>query len=276
MEKGKIKGNDLTKGKKLILTELSNLVIMDELVDLFDTECALEELQESIFSKGLICPISVVGPDKNGKYIAISGMRRINALKEISESDASIPCYVLKKTMEKGDIIQIAMDSNTTKRDENINALRLRYCNLLLERADAGEFSKAKVSSKLADLAGVTQRTARAVRNLCEKGTPVITESFINHEISVMEAEEVVNTFPNSKKDQADCLRKYRLVGKKGRDVMHSVISQKAESTIEYEVSQARKHIQNILTSGEILHKAEVSGLKELCTECLDMLRIVS
>ena len=218
MEKGKIKGNDLTKGKKLILTELSNLVIMDELVDLFDTECALEELQESIFSKGLICPISVVGPDKNGKYIAISGMRRINALKEISESDASIPCYVLKKTMEKGDIIQIAMDSNTTKRDENINALRLRYCNLLLERADAGEFSKAKVSSKLADLAGVTQRTARAVRNLCEKGTPVITESFINHEISVMEAEEVVNTFPNSKKDQADCLRKYRLVGKK--DVM--------------------------------------------------------
>ena len=29
MKKGKIKGNDLTKGKKLILTELSNLVIMN-------------------------------------------------------------------------------------------------------------------------------------------------------------------------------------------------------------------------------------------------------
>jgi ParB family transcriptional regulator, chromosome partitioning protein len=89
---------------------------------------AMEELQKSILSNGLIQPITV--RRKNGKYELISGERRLKACTEIGYRE--IPAYIIKVDSDEG-MLALALIENIQREKLNAIEIGMAYKRLMDE-----------------------------------------------------------------------------------------------------------------------------------------------
>lgn len=161
-------------------------------------------LQASMEDSGLIQPVAVVGPYSDGTYEIISGQRRVNALKKIDEK-IKIPCYILgDSNTPECEIKRMRLESNLTKRAENINSLRLQYCQVLEEIYNG---NSKKIRNVWVATADCSDRYCRSFRTLLKYGSPwlidyVCKEHKWGNSIQVINASIICNKHPNNEKEQ--------------------------------------------------------------------------
>ena len=75
----------------------------------------LESLKESMAAKGLLQPVSVVGPKEDGTYELIMGQRRFLAASELGWQ--TIPAIVIEGPIDKTTKIEMSLSENIHKQD---------------------------------------------------------------------------------------------------------------------------------------------------------------
>lgn len=105
----------------------------------------IEQLAGSILYAGLIEPLSVIGPDDDGKYYIMSGERRYRAIQKIRETDDTkfntIPCYIcgnIDMSQEEQSVI-IRLANVETRDITNKKRYRFEIVKILYDMAAQGK-----------------------------------------------------------------------------------------------------------------------------------------
>lgn len=86
-------------------------------IDSLNHDYEINEVKEEIIKNGMLSPISVVGPYLSGRYFVIDGVRRLNAMEFLG--DTEIPCYVIEcNNLSKEDATMLALSCNMVKRND--------------------------------------------------------------------------------------------------------------------------------------------------------------
>lgn len=182
----------------------------------FDEE-KLKELADSIRQNGLIQPISV--KKDNGKYVLISGERRLRAVKMIGLN--SIPAYLYERPTDSNDsLLELALIENIQREDLNPMELSDSYSKLLNEYSLTQEQIAGKVSKQRSTVANflrlqklpveikvslrkneITEAHARMLLRIDNIDDQlVLWKRILNENISVKNLEEI--TKPSVKKQR--------------------------------------------------------------------------
>lgn len=188
----------------------------------------IDEMKRFIQSCGLITPLSVVGPDKDGKYEILSGERRYTALKELMEENPSfgkqIPCYLVgtadMPTLEKKLLIEVA--NITNRGNEGIQMHRFEVVRLIkeLEDTDAEKYkgmNKAihkylKVSDRYGRMYNqIFKQAGDGLMGLAESGDIRINDASRLSTLPVTQQDAAVEEIKTAKssKEKADIVSKY-------------------------------------------------------------------
>ena len=113
-----------------------------------DHDYEINEVKEEIIKNGMLSPISVVGPYPSGRYFVIDGVRRLNAMEFLG--DTEIPCY---------DVTMLALSCNMVKRNDRI--AKIAYTEMLCMDVATGQIKDSEVTQILSEAAGISLRQAR-------------------------------------------------------------------------------------------------------------------
>ena len=182
--------------------ELKNISINDlqrsEFNDFEITD--IDALTTSINSMGLLTPISVIGPDVDGKYTILSGERRYTAIKSIREDKPevfeSVPCVVLGGIDLPSAVQKLIIEmSNVETRDFNKNLHYFRIVQLLKECDDADEneepLTRYGIARKMAERLKMSPRYCALIVQVFEEGSPNLVRAVEQDEITMAEADNL-------------------------------------------------------------------------------------
>lgn len=180
-------------------------------IDADEDESTQNFMKASIEDSGLLQPVAAVGPYDDDTYEIISGYSRAARLAEI-DPQLSVPCYVLgDASISEKEIERMRIESNMTKRRENINELRLRYCQVLedLYQEDTGKIVRVWVST-----ADCSARYCCAFRTLLKYGSHwlinyVCSMHQYGNNLQVMQAAKIANQYPSDEIGQKTATLNY-------------------------------------------------------------------
>lgn len=179
--------------RKGIFTEIRLCDLENSQFNHYSTD-NIKQLANSIKLCGLQSPITVWGPNQNGKAIIVSGKRRKMALDMIFEPEHKVPCYLIAPNMsETEEYIQVEESNHqirqVSKREREHN--RFSLIAFLEEKAARGDVDARKIASMLAQYEGISSKYARIYHNVYTKGIPELQDSVIGGKLSVKNAESL-------------------------------------------------------------------------------------
>ena len=208
------------------------------------------ELKGSISTSGLIVPLTVIGPQTNGKYQILSGERRFRAISElVSESDEaavrfeSIPCYVLNPENISEIEQKIIMEtSNLETREFDKNAHRLNVVALVKRWAeqDCSNMKRKVLLDKIQHYIGGSDRYTRMYYDIFDKGIDDLNEAVKRGDINIDAAARLANQPEETQKDILNEIAKRQVNAPTDEDE-NPKIQQKATSNFILEQIEQRK-----------------------------------
>lgn len=240
--------------------------------DLLDSSANLEEMEEEIYDHGLLSPISVVGPYKDGSYKIVDGGRRINIFRKFFSGQ--IPCYVVSDgNISEKDAKLLAISANKVHRP-NDHLLNLKYAEILLEESIDGFIEERHLPAVHSNLTGVSQRQARKYIRIVENGSELLMNALKDRDIGISEADAIINAWGDNIEEQNYCVEICKKIpqGYK-KEILHEIKSKNICSTQQKSLSQMKisrlititEHSLQDFMDMDIKNPNDVHVILELC-----------
>lgn len=174
--------------KKLIESDNKDLVQLN--VDLlkpsplnsYEVE-DLSDLVNSIRYYGVITPLTVVGPDGEGKYEILSGERRYRSVQMLNEETqgflSEVPCYIIGQSSMSPVLKQLVIElSNLEARDEyNRDSHRFQVIKLYKQLADEGTIEEKDIVKQIGESLKLSKRYSGMYMTIFRDGIPELREA---------------------------------------------------------------------------------------------------
>ena len=143
----------------------------------------INELAENIRYFGLLSPLSVAGPDENGKYEILAGERRYQSIRKLNEEMPGymqdIPCYIVGESdmspIRKQLVIEV---SNLESRDDyNRDTHRFQVVKLYKQLADEGSIEEKDLVKKIGESLKMSKRYSGMYMTIFRSGIEELRES---------------------------------------------------------------------------------------------------
>lgn len=164
----------------------------------FDTE-DISDLVDSIRTLGVLEPLTVIGPDPEGKYEILCGERRYKSSLEINKDTdralSELPCYVVG-TYDMPSVLKklIIEESNLQSRDEyNRESHRFEVIRLYKKLADEGTIKQQEIVSLLQKRLKLSKRYSVMYMTVFREGIPELEESVKSEKTKSDESGEAVH-----------------------------------------------------------------------------------
>lgn len=148
----------------------------------FDTE-DISDLVDSIRTLGVLEPLTVIGPDPDGKYEILCGERRYKSSLEINKDTdgalSELPCYVVG-SYDMPSVLKklIIEESNLQSREEyNREAHRFEVIRLYKKLADEGTIKQKEIISLLQKRLKISKRYSVMYMTVFREGIPELEEA---------------------------------------------------------------------------------------------------
>lgn len=148
----------------------------------FDTE-DISDLVDSIRTLGVLEPLTVIGPDLDGKYEILCGERRYKSSLEINKDTdgtlSELPCYVVGN-YDMPSVLKklIIEESNLQSREEyNREAHRFEVIRLYKKLADEGTIQQKEIVSLLQKRLKMSKRYSVMYMTVFREGIPELEEA---------------------------------------------------------------------------------------------------
>lgn len=176
----------------------------------------IEELADSILQVGLLQNLYVKGPDENGKYVIISGHRRMEALKLNAEQGhaewAKAPCHVdgcQDPLLNELKLLEANAQARVlTQADQAYQAKR--RAEIYQELKDSGVPIRGRVRELVAKDMGVSPAQVSRYESINENLNEGLKEEFQAERIGVTDAYDL-STLPEE--EQAQVLEEFKTTG---------------------------------------------------------------
>lgn len=152
----------------------------------------LDELIGSIKSCGLLTPLSVIGPTKEGMYEILSGERRFTAIDTINKENENfkfVPCYIVGSAdmdpLEQKLIIETA---NVETRDFDKNERVFSIIRILKDMKSDDKYKASNIIKELEQYVGMSERYRRAYVTIFDNGGDDLIEAVSKSNTRVMDA----------------------------------------------------------------------------------------
>lgn len=203
--------------KKLIKDREMKLIPISKIKGKATDKKELKKMQikgitNEISRYGLLTPISVTGPYKDGTYRIVDGKRRYEAINSSVTADIKIPCYVVAKDIKKSQVEELSLIANIGKK-VNKNVMLFKYASFLLENKDEDD-KRSYYSHTFAAMTGTTVRYANKIMRIVEQATPMMEETILDEKISLATAYNIIKEAENEE-EQNEMLEKYLEQGNK-------------------------------------------------------------
>lgn len=174
----------------------------------------LTDLTDNIRNFGVIEPLAVIGPDTDGKYLLISGERRLRASR-IIEADTGeeyrIPAHVVSGADMSEDMQSILIDSaNLESREVPIqmrNERRAAIMEHLFSLADKGEIKEKEIAHKAAQYFQLSDVYGRFWRRVFQTGTDSLKDMVTRGELGVKPAASIAQHRPEEQERVVEKLK---------------------------------------------------------------------
>ena len=212
----------------------------------------IKQLANSIKLCGLQSPITVWGPNENGKATIVSGKRRKMALDLIYEPEQYVPCFLIAPDMsETEEYIQVEESNHQIRQVSRSEREHNRFALIafLEERAEKGDMNASKIAGMLAKYEGISSKFARTYHNVYTRGIPELQDSVIVGNLSIKNAEAICKL---EKKDQANALSEISSCGTQteaAREINRILIQHgvRKDDTITREINSCMDKIRYIM-----------------------------
>lgn len=143
----------------------------------------INDLAENIRYFGLLSPLSVAGPDENGKYEILAGERRYQSIRKLNEETPGymedIPCYIVGESdmspIRKQLVIEV---SNLESRDDyNRDTHRFQVVKLYKQLADEGSIEEKDLVKKIGESLKMSKRYSGMYVTIFRSGVDELRES---------------------------------------------------------------------------------------------------
>lgn len=194
----------------------------------------IEQLAGNIRVCGLTTPLTVKGPDQNGRYTLISGERRYTALKQLIDEGHThfkkVPVYIYPIEITPAFEELLIRSSNVENRSLNIDSERLKLVKavkeVLKENNGGVDVHPKEIVKELESYMGCTDRYRRMYRDISESGNKDIEQMIVNNVATVAEAARIANMEEDKQKEAIEAINK----GVKAKDAINAI--SKGNSTI--------------------------------------------
>lgn len=253
--------------KKQVMIDIENLEASP--LNSFDVD-DIDDMIGSLKSLGLLTPLSVIGPTKDGKYQVLSGERRFIGISEIRKENADfysqIPCYIVgNEDMDKLEQKLIIEAANLETRDFNKDEHRFNIIAILKQMQDEGKLGQKKLVDEMGKYMSGSVRYRRMYQTIFNNGTEETKELLKNKELAVHEAARISNLDEKTQKTVADVIH----AGVDKKDVLSTITrinAEKKEKEKERE-KEEEKTKPNLINSNEM---GEISRIAEEYEESFD------
>lgn len=196
----------------------------------------IDEMKSSIQSAGLLTPLSVTGPDAEGKYEILSGERRYTALLELEaegQRKGSVPCYIIgdadMSDTEKKLLIVVA---NITSRGhgDGIHEKRFEVVRLLKELEDSNPDRYGNMCRDAARFLKVSDRYGRMYNQIYRCGGDDLKKLAASGDIRINDASRLSSL---SEEEQKAAVAEVRSVKKaqEKTDIVSKYVSASTSGT---------------------------------------------
>lgn len=206
----------------------------------------IDEMIGSIKACKLITPLTVIGPDADGRYEILSGERRFTALQSIYEETgeyAEVPCYVIGDIntgeFEKKLTIESA---NIETRDFNKNE---RVFNIIRILKDMKGDEKYKTSTLIRDLEeyiGLSERYRRAYVTVFNNAGDELIEAINNSNIRIMDGATLSLLEEDEQEEAVERINS----GEKAKDIIDDFKNKKALEQAQKQAERELMAMENI------------------------------
>lgn len=144
----------------------------------------IEELAGNIRALGLLVPLSVAGPDEDGKYEILSGERRFRAISLLNEEGEEpfmekVPCYVIGPSdmSETSKRLAIEIGNLEVRDDFNVDAHRFEVIRLYKQLADEGTVAEKHIVGEFRKTLKLSKRYSVMYMTVFRDGIPELMDS---------------------------------------------------------------------------------------------------
>ncbi len=210
-----------TEGKEVKEIELKNL--FPSPLNTFSPD-DLEELAENISIYGLITPLSVIGPDKKGKYEILSGERRYRALISLyGNDDFKVPCYIIDNEMDDYNKTLVIETSNIEVRNFDKNLHQMKIVQTVFDMNNDENYKHKDFVKDVMKYLNVSDRYARMYAKVFEN--PDVRQKVEEHKITVQEGGRIAG---KTKEEQSEIFERLDK-GEKASKIIDEMAEKKKE-----------------------------------------------
>lgn len=190
----------------------------------------IEDLAGNISYCGLITPLTVIGPNEEGKYIIMSGERRYKAITEIRKKEPErfneIPCLICgSSNMSENEQRLLIESANTETRSVKVNERRFEIIKILFSMAEADIISQKDIVKEAEKYIQCSDRYRRMYLKIFKNQNKELQDLVINNEVYVSDAayisgldkeeqKEIIEQIKNGE-NAKDAIKKKKKEGKK-------------------------------------------------------------
>lgn len=181
-----------------VLQEINLVLLQPSPLNTFDAS-EYHDLMCSIELYGLLTPLSVIGPDKEGIYTILAGERRYNAISKLKEQgkypNQLIPCYILgPDTMDEKEQKLIIESSNLETRDDiDRHAHRFQIIQILSDMAKSGDIKHHEIANIAGQYMKMSTRYRRMYLQIFENAEDSVRKMVEDNQIKVASAAKIAS-----------------------------------------------------------------------------------
>ena len=175
--------------REIIMIDIQNLIPIKKEKELED----VYPLTKDIETYGLLTPLSVVGPYKNGKYKIVNGNRRYYALiSMIKQEMRTVPVYIVEDKQNDITCRELYLASNMANADKK-SSYMLEYVELVY--AEYNGYIPLKEKKILFDtcsnLMGISDRYVREAERVVRECDDTVKKAVKSGVIDIIEADKI-------------------------------------------------------------------------------------
>lgn len=234
----------------------------------------LDFLKETVKDVGLLSPISVVGPYKNGSYQVIEGVRRIHALRELFDGGIAIPCYIVDEAVSDRRVKLYSLAANAVHKKHD-PALKLKYMELLSEEVGDGLLDERYMVSEMTSALNISERQGRKYKNVYMNAAPKLLEDVKSGAMPLTTADKIIRAAGKNESLQDELASKYyesgqgekvHYVSQLGKAAIDRIPADAKSISIQSKVARGKSEVKRGLeTLMEYAHRDEVQDIVTLC-----------
>lgn len=141
----------------------------------------IEDLAKNIKACGLLTPLTVIGPNDEGKFEIVSGERRFRAISMIHEENPDflpeVPCHIID--LEMDDLRkQLAIEISNVETRDHIQREHHRFniVRLFNQLAEQGDMNQRQIANELAAAMKTSDRYSRMYAAVYKHGIEAVME----------------------------------------------------------------------------------------------------